>query len=221
VFCDAKGHTTEKSTLRQIDKPETGVTIKFNNRILKTDVTLKRIDDPIFRQLYKDNVNNELSYNCHHPKGLTKITYNGRTYKGFGYAETLFSRIKPWNLPIDELRWGRFLSESYTLIWIYWKGRYPLNKILFNDREYNDAVFENESVVFDNGTYRLNFSDIQVIRQGKLSGLFSKMRLLRILINHRMLDTVEIKYKSKAVLSKNSIDLSTDWSLFEIVTWGK
>ena len=221
MFCDANGHTTEKSTLKQTDRPETGVTIKFNHKFLKTDVTLKRIDEPIFRQLYKDNKNNELSYNCHHPKALTKIFYYGRTYEGFGYSESLFSEIKPWNLPIDELRWGRFLSDSYTLIWIYWKGKFTLNKMFFNDREYNDAVFENESVVFDNGTYRLNFSDMQVIRQGKLAGLFSKMKLLRMFINHKILNALEIKYKAKTVFSKNSIDLSTDWSLFEIVTWGK
>jgi hypothetical protein len=221
VFCDEKGHTTEKSTLKRTSKPKTGVTIKFNNRFLKTDVTFKRIDDPIFRQLFKDSKNNALAYDCHHPKALTKIIYDGRTYEGFGYSETLLSGIKPWNLPIGELRWGRFLSDSYTLIWIYWKGKYPLNKMFFNDREYNDAVFENESVVFDNGTYRLSFSDTQVIRQGKLAGLFSKMRLLKMFINHRILNALEIKYRAKTVLSKNSIDLSTDWSLFEIVTWGK
>jgi hypothetical protein len=60
-----------------------------------------------------------------------------------------------------------------------------------------------------------------VIRQGKLSGLFSKIKLLRMFFNHRILNTVEIKYKAKTTLSKNSIVLSNDWSLFEIVTWGK
>lgn len=221
VFCDQEGFTIEKSALRKTSKPPTNATINLSNRFLKIDATLKRTDDPIIRPLFKDSENNELIWHCHHPKALTEIIFNCKTFKGYGYSETLFSDIKPWNLPIDELRWGRFLSDSYTLIWIYWKGKHHLNKMFFNDREFNDAVFENDYIAFDNGTYLLKFSEAQVIRQGKLSGLFSKMKLLRIIFNQRILNTVEIKYKAKAILSKNSVVLSNDWSLFEIVTWGK
>jgi hypothetical protein len=221
VFCDAEGFTTEKSTLRKTKKPVINGTILLNHKFFKTGVSLKRTDDPIIRSLYKDNENNELIWNCHHPKALAEIIYNGNIYKGFGYAETLFSPIKPWNLPIDELRWGRFLSDSFTLIWINWKGKYPINKIYFNSIEYNDAIFENDIIIFSDGIYQLKFSEIQLIRKGKLSRLFSKMKLLKIFFNRRILNSVEIKYKAKTSLSKNSIVLSNNWSLFEIVTWGK
>jgi hypothetical protein len=221
VFCDAEGLTTEKSTLRKTKKPVVNGTIHFNNKFLKTGVSLKRTNDPITRSLYKDNGNNELIWNCHHPKALAEIIYNGSIYKGFGYAETLFSPIEPGNLPIDELRWGRFLSDSYTLIWINWKGKYPVNKIFFNSIEYNDAIFENDIIVFGDGIYQLKFLEIQLIRKGKLSRLFSKMKLLKIFFNRKILNSVEIKYKARTSLSKNSIVLSNDWSLYEIVTWGK
>jgi hypothetical protein len=221
VFCDAEGLTTEKSTLRKTKKPVVNGTIHFNNKFLKTGVSLKRTDDPINRSLYKDNGNNELIWNCHHPKALAEIIYNGSIYKGFGYAETLFSPIEPGNLPIGELRWGRFLSDSYTLIWINWKGKYPVNKIFFNSIEYNDAIFENDIIVFGDGIYQLKFLEIQLIRKGKLSRLFSKMKLLKIFFNRKILNSVEIKYKARTSLSKNSIVLSNDWSLYEIVTWGK
>jgi hypothetical protein len=171
--------------------------------------------------LYKDSDNNELIWNCHHPKALAEILYNGTLYKGFGYAETLFTFIKPWNLPIDELRWGRFLSDSDTLIWIKWTGKYPVNKIFFNGIEYNDAIFENDTINFCDGEYQLKFSEIHLIRKGKLSKLFLKMKMLKILFDHRILNSLEIKYKSKTSLSKNSIVMSNGWSLFEIVTWGK
>jgi hypothetical protein len=221
IFCDADGFTTEKSTLRKTRKPVINETINLNHKFLKIGLNLKRIDDPIIRSLYEDSENNELIWNCHHPKALTEIIYNGNIYKGFGYAETLFSPIKPWNLPIDELRWGRFFSDSYTLIWIYWKGKYPINKIFFNNIEYNDATFVNDIIMFCDGIYQLKFSEIKLIRKGKLSGLFSKMKLLKIFFNRRILNTLEIKYKAKTTFSKNSILLSNGWSLFEIVTWGK
>jgi len=221
IFCDKEGFTTEKSTLRKTKKPLINGIIQFNHKFLKTGVSLKRTDDPIIRSLFKDNENNELVWNCHHPKASAEVIYNGNIYKGFGYAETLILPIKPWNLPIDELKWGRFLSDSCTLIWINWEGNNPINKIFFNSIEYNDAIFEKDMILFSDGMYILKFSEIQLIRKGKLSGMFSKMGFLKIFFNRKILNSVEIKYKARASLNKNSLVLSNGWSLFEIVTWGK
>lgn len=81
LFCDAEGVTTEKSTLRKTRKPVVNGTIKLNYEFLKIGVSLKRTDDPIIRSLYKDSENNELIWNCHHPKALAEIIYNGNIYK--------------------------------------------------------------------------------------------------------------------------------------------
>jgi hypothetical protein len=221
LFNNADGLTTERSTLRKTSKPETGGTINFNNKFLNTGISLSGSDNPITRLLYKDSENNELIWDCHHPRAIAEINYNGRTFKGLGYAETLQCPINPVNLPVDELRWGRFLSDSHSLIWIHWKGSYPLNKIFLNGIEYNDAIFEHDSVIFNAGIYELKFSEVQTIRNGKLSGLFSKMRFLKIFFSSRLLDTVEIKYKAKTILSGDTGFLSDGWSLFEIVIWGK
>jgi hypothetical protein len=221
LFCDAEGVTTEKSTLKRTEKPLINETINLNREFFKFGVSLKRTDNPILRSLYKDIEKNELVWDCHHPKALAEVKYNGKTYKGFGYAETLILPIKPWNLPVDELRWGRFLSDSYTLIWINWKGVYPINKIFFNGIEYNDAIFRDEIILFNSGAFQLKFSEVQLIREGKLSGLFVKMKFLKIFCNQRILNSVEIKYKARASLNKNSFEISNGWSLFEIVIWGK
>lgn len=122
---------------------------------------------------------------------------------------------------MNELRWGRFLSDSHTVIWISWKSDHPLNKIFLDGTEYNDAIFESETVVFNNGKHKLTFSEPRTIRNGKLSGLFSKMKYLKIFFNSRLLDTVETKYKAKSVLTGDSALITTGWSLFEIVKWGK
>lgn len=177
VFCDAEGFTTEKSILRKTKKPVINEIINLNHKFFKISLNLIRTDDPILRSIFKDSENNELVWNCHHPKALAEVIYDGNIYRGFGYAETLTLPIKPWNLPIDELRWGRFLSDSYTLIWVNWRGAYPINKIFLNGIEYNDAVFEDELIIFHGGSYQLKFSEIHLIRKGKLSGLFAKMLL--------------------------------------------
>jgi hypothetical protein len=221
IFCAKEGFTVERSSFKKIPKPLINTNINHNHKDFKIDISFKGIDDPINLSLFKDIDNNELIWNCHHPKGYAEIMYNGNNYKGYGYAETLVSLIKPWNLPIGELRWGRYLSDSDTLIWINWKGIYPVNKIFFNNIEYNDAVFEDYKIIFGNGTYYLKFSDMQIIREGMISKLFSKMVHLKIFFNPRILNTLEIKFKAKTTLIKNSLHLSDGWSLFEIVTWGK
>jgi hypothetical protein len=221
LFCDADGLTIERSTLRKSTEPEIDGTIIFNNKFLRTGISLSRSDNPIMKLIYKDSKNNELIWDCHHPRAIAEINYNGSISKGLGYAETLLCPINPVDLPVDELRWGRFLSDSHTLIWIHWKGSYPLNNIFLNGIEYNDAIFENDSVIFNDGIYRLKFSEIQTIRNGRLSGLFSKMKFLKVFFSSRLLKTVEIKYKAKTILSGDTGFLSDGWSLFEIVTWGK
>ena len=221
IFNDINSFTIEKSTLQKTSRPVVNETIEFSNNILKTEIFLKRTDNAIIRSLYKDLENNELIWNCHHPKSLAEIIYNRKSYKGFGYAETLLSYIKPWNLPLEELRWGRFLSDSHTVIWINWLGKYPVNKIFFNGTEFDDAIYEDDNIIFGDGTYHLKFTEISFIRKGKLSGLFLKMKLLKLFLNRRILDTEEIKIKARTNLSKNSVFLSNGWSLYEVVTWGK
>ena len=221
VFSNADGRAVEKSTIRKTIKPAINRTISFNNKFLKTSISLKRIDDPITRSLYKESEDNELIWNCHHPRALAEINYNGSIYRGLGYAETLFCPINPLKLPMEELMWGRFLSVSDTVIWIYWKDEHPMNKIFLNGIEYNDAVFNNETILFNGRNYKLAFSEIRDIRKGKLSGLFSKMKFLKIFFKSRLLDTLEIKHIAKTILSENSLFLSDGWSLFETVTWRK
>jgi hypothetical protein len=122
---------------------------------------------------------------------------------------------------MEELKWGRFLSDSHTVIWINWKDDQPLNKIFMNGTEYNDAVFNNETIYFNDGKYKLTFSEIRSIRNNKLSGLFSKMKFMKIFFKSRLLNSLEKKYKAKTILSENSLFLSDGWSLFETVTWRK
>jgi|WetSurMetagenome_2_1015567.scaffolds.fasta_scaffold124789_1 hypothetical protein len=220
IFSDMEGLTVEKSAIRNTRKPAVNEVVQFKNKDLEIEVFLKRTGNAIIRSLFKDDKKNELVWDCHHPSSSAEILYHGSIYKGFGYSETLISYIKPWNLPIEELRWGRFLSDSYTVIWLNCLGKNTINKIFINGIEFNDAVFENGDVVFNDSTYQLRFADVKVIRKGKLSGLFIKMRFFKMLLNHRILNTTEIKYKARTTFSKNSVLLSNGWSLFELVTWG-
>jgi hypothetical protein len=221
IFNDSEGYTKENSYLGKISRPLISKTISYSNEFLKTELTFERRDPPIKLSLYKKNNTNELIWDCHHPKAFAEISFNGKIYKGLGYAETLSSDINPASLPIDELRWGRFLSDTYSIIWICWKGSYPLTKLFLNGILYEDALFEPGNIIFGEGRYSLGFSEIRTVRAGSLEGIFSKMRFLKVLFSRRLLDTIEKKYKAKSMLCFNSDIISNGWSLYEVVTWGK
>jgi hypothetical protein len=221
IFSDTTGLTTVKSSLRKSDKHESGDLLIFNNSILQIEGEWVRIDHPIPQFRYTDKNNNVLIWNCHHPKALAEIKFKGGSFKGFGYAETLSLTIKPVKLPIDELRWGRFLSDQYTITWINWKGVYPVNKLFCNGLEYTDSVFEESRITFAGGACILCFNEIFSIRKGKLANLFSKMPWMKILFSPGIMNTLENKYKAKSLLLRNQEISASGWSLYEIVIWKK
>jgi hypothetical protein len=221
IFSDTKGVTINKNSLKKTSKLLINDLLLFSNQFLQIEGSWKSMNPPLPLISYKDMMNHELIWNCHHPKSSTEIRYEDNTYQGYGYAETLFMTIKPWNLPIEELRWGRFLSDDYTITWIDWKGKYPLHKIFCNDSEYSDAIFEGDNIVFGRGIFSLIFREITVVRKGKLRNIFKKMPWLKILFNRRILNTSEVKYKAKSILYINKQTTSAGWSLYETVIWGK
>jgi len=221
IFSDSKNICTEKATLKKCKRPLLDHILQFNQPALRINGCWNRVSNPLSLILYKDASGQELIWDCHHPKAHTTINYNDKTYEGLGYAETLHLPIKPWKLPIDELRWGRFLSEQYSIIWIHWKGAYPVNIIFCNGVAYHDASFEEKKIIFSGGTLTLLFEDIIILRQGKLTKILTKMPWLKIIFHSRILNTVEIKYKAKSSLSDNTKVIANGWSLFETVNWGK
>lgn len=221
IFSDKNGIVIDKRTLKKIRKPLLNDLLIFYSHLLQIKGSWKRLEFALPLLSFKDGMKNELIWNCHHPKALTEIEYEETSHKGFGYGETINMTIEPWNLPIEELRWGRFLSENYTIIWVDWKGNYPQHKFFCNGTEYNDAIFEAERIVFGSGVFCLIFKEIIIIRRGKLSKIFMKMPWMKIFFNRRILNSTETKYKAKTTFSENGETKSSGWSLFEIVVWGK
>jgi hypothetical protein len=79
----------------------------------------------ISRKLFHSN-EGMVDWNCLLPTAHVCLDFSdGRRLEGQGYAEVLEMTIPPWRLPIQELRWGRFLADdgSAFAVWIDWRGR--------------------------------------------------------------------------------------------------
>jgi hypothetical protein len=219
IFSDSNNITTCKSSLRKSKNPEPGENLFYISNPLEISGSWKKIESALPLYRLRGSRNRELTWNCHHPKTNTEISYKGDTFRGYGYAETLLLTIMPHNLPLDEIRWGRFLSDDYSIVWIIWKGTHPLNKLYCNGQEFNDVQHGEECLTFDNARYQLTFSENAIIRKGKLSSLFSDIPYLKILSVKSVLNSTENKYKAKTILRHDQKLSASGWSLYEIVTW--
>jgi len=57
---------------------------------------------------------------CLAPTTQAEVVCDGVTIAGEGYAERIVMECAPWDLPIDTLRWGRFIAGPRSVVWIAW-----------------------------------------------------------------------------------------------------
>ena len=110
--------------------------------------------------------------------------------------------VPPWRLPIEELRWGRFLSETGGVVWIEWSGE-------------KSASLRWHNGVRSEGALEVEFRDREVLREGKL--VETALRVIpnvHKLFPARILGLRESKWRSRAVLGP-----AAGWAIHEVVRW--
>ena len=81
-----------------------------------------------------------------------------RHLRGFGYIERLELTIAPWQLPITELRWGRYASADRSVVWIQWRGEAPCALVLVDGVERSGAAIDDACVRWNGGSLALTAS---------------------------------------------------------------
>ena len=159
----------------------------------------------------------EVLWDCHTPSALVHLHFAGKTYQAKGYAETIYLPVNPLALPLSTLRWGRFIGEKFTVVWIEWQGKLPKNLVYVNGDLQTDAVHSEDGFSFAAGTYELVYLSPQILRKGKLGTIIEKYAFLKWLFKGSLLHSEEIKYKSKSKLMHQNIQVDKGWSLYEKV----
>lgn len=159
---------------------------------------------------------------CQQPKTKTSIQIEGRPpLMGLGYTEHLFLTIKPWNLPIDELRWGRFVSLTDSLVWIDWQGPMEKTLVFHNGVQIENVHVSDQQIVLDGGRITLVLEDRHVLRQGPiLSTALNMIPGIKKVFPHRILQTYECKWRSRGLLRNDQLLVSTGWAIHEVVRLG-
>jgi hypothetical protein len=207
------------STLQELSTPQVaGSSIQWSSPRLSVVGSWEAAARPIKRTLL-ESAAGSIEWNCLHPRARAEIlTGKGRRLAGFGYVEHLKMSIPPWQLPFDELRWGRFLSEEDALVWIDWRGAHSLNLSFHNGVQIENARLTDQGL--DAGEIGLALNESLVLRDGVLvETALSMIPGIQRLFPFRILGARECKWLSRGVLKKPGAEASNGWAIHEVVRW--
>jgi protein-S-isoprenylcysteine O-methyltransferase Ste14 len=157
-------------------------------------------------------------WRCLQPRAQCEITVRGRTLVGRGYAEHVLLTIEPWFLPIDELRWGRFVGERSSLVWVDWRGKHSTQLLHLDGREVGPARIDAHSVASHDDAVRLTLEGNRVLREGAIGEtVLSRVPVLRRL-PLRILGVQEAKWCARGVL-EDARGRDQGWAIHEVVRW--
>jgi hypothetical protein len=173
----------------------------------------KSVDGAVSERLLES-----VHWNCIQPKAKCEISKDGSLIsRGFGYTERLELKIAPWNLPIHELLWGRYLSENNTITWICWRGPEPRSIVYHNGVRITDAIITAEKLTWD--SYKLTLP-CHVMRNDTIGqSVFGKFRNIMKLFPRKIMGLEEIKLCGSAELTDDNSVVDVGSVIHEVVTW--
>ena len=118
---------------------------------------------------------------------------------------------------IEEMRWGRFISETDSIVWISWKGNDALTMVIRNGVERQCSRIDESLVEFDQGT-TLSLSEAVSLRQGRLGEtVLDSHPIIKSILPVQLRDIHEQKWRSRGKLIKNCKCEATGWVIHECV----
>ena len=209
---DATGKVEERMTLRGFQAPWTeGPATRFQNGRLDVSGTWTPLRDPTSEERQPVRMlateAGSVEWKLAAARSHVRWQSGGREIEGLGYAERLELTLPPWELPIRELHWGRFVAPGGDAAWIEWRGPHPLR-----------LTWRNGQSVEEHG---VELTDPVTLRDGPLvQTVFSKVPVLKRSLPMTMLQVHETKWRSRGVMLGDDGQPIEDWAIHEVVKWG-
>jgi hypothetical protein len=162
-----------------------------------------------------------VEWNCLQPSSRVQLTTAaGTTHHGLGYVECLNLNIPPWRLGLQTLRWGRFVSENHSVVWIEWQGKYNLIVLICDGQKAMNPQISDYMVRCDE--FELSLEHAETIREDSIGGtLASKIPSILKVAPIEFLGGKEQKYVSRGRLAFLGGSDHTGWVIHERVSWGQ
>ena len=212
--------TRTRSTARPGKEPDfLEGALAWTEPMLAVKAAWRGAANPIVRTLY-EGPEGAVRWRCLLPCARAEVACDGVVLRGLGYAEHLSMTLPPWRLPIDTLRWGRFLSPEHSVVWIDWRKKGDDRTWIFVDGTEVPGEVSEEDVVFEGGRVRLPQRGRLLLRDGRLSNLLRNLPLplpLRTRLGSRALSIHETKWRTRGFLEFAGAPAAPGWAIHEVV----
>lgn len=214
---DAKGEVRFVTRSGRVPAPElNGDVLNWSAASLGVEGCWRDPQPSVRRRLF-DSPQGFIDWNCEMPAACAEIRFRDEkgSLTGRGYAECLQMTIKPWQLLLEELHWGRFHSDQDTVVWVQWRGPHPLSLIIHNDKTCTEeTAISQDRVALTHGAV-LDLAEHSVLRTGPLaSTALSRLAALQRRLPSKILALDETKW-----LSRGTLRGSDGWAIHEVVRW--
>jgi hypothetical protein len=156
-----------------------------------------------------------IDWHCEIPRADVRLRVGETLLEGSGYAERIELSVLPWRIPADEIRWGRFLADGASLVWIDWRGERPQQLVFHDGRLVGDAAVSEEAVGCADAL-RLRLDTAGVVSDDALGGLLAPLETLRPLLVPIM-RTQQTRWLSRGELCRGDGAPVQGWALHELV----
>jgi len=164
-----------------------------------------------------ENATGSVVWNCLQPRSTAWVRIGERKQRGLGYAERLTVTLPPWQLPMRQLRWGRFVSPEDAVAWIDWQGPYSTSFATHNGRQNMLLSVTETEVELSDGVLRMEPG--LALRAGRVgSTVLPGARALGRLLPRSLFNIEEQKWRSRGSLQAGERE-SRGWVIHEVVHW--
>jgi len=206
--------TTRQSLRKQGEPKIQDGSILWSTKALHIDACWQSASGSLRHTIFSGS-QGSVEWHCLMPSA--RVRFQKR--EGLGYAEHLTMTIPPWKLPIENLRWGRFISTWDWVVWIDWQGEFSRRVVCMNGEEVPTRVLEDEKIKFENGAL-LTMDRSLVIRDGPLgTTALSGIPGVNKTFPARILQVNECKWRSRARLQSPNGTAVEGWVIHEKVSW--
>ena len=218
LWSPADGAATARHTLRPTRPPmrEPGEGIHWRCAPLHLDGRWEPDAPPIRRRLFRD-AESSVVWDCVAPAARVSLSLGPRRLAGRGYVERLILRGRPWRLPIDRLRWGRFAAPGAALTWIDWEGPVPLRLVALDGVIHDDAILADDAITLP-AAGRLTLAPPRSLRAGALGEVAAAVPGLVRRLPRSFRGAHESKRLCRAFWSSGPASID-GWAIHEVVEW--
>jgi len=224
LYYDSTEGISRKSRTRNIQMPEKrNNIIRWSDSKFEVEGTWKEITKPLQARLFESE-EGFLDWNCFQPASEVHLIKNDIMLEGKGYVEQLILTFPPWNIPMNELRWGRFGSAENQLVWIELRGDYDQQWLWWNGIRINNCTIDNHCIIIpeENSTLKLD-QGIVLESEKKIStvvkSLLDYIPGFNKVIPTNFLMAQEFKWLSRCQLITDGKRIATGMAIHEMVNF--